>query len=97
MSKESIWVRQRRLKKEEEVLLSRIRQTFRGLAVELDNDDWQAATTSSDLLVTQCIRQNEIELELDDVDWIVGKFDQIGERMEKLESEARQHGWKAHD
>jgi hypothetical protein len=94
---DSIWTRERKLNEEEKLLLIEIRRTFKGLATELDNDDWRASATSADLLITQCIRQDEIERELGNITPMIEAFDRIGERMEKLEAEARQHGWKAHD
>jgi hypothetical protein len=90
---ENIWTRQHRLQKEERLLLDSMRSTFKGMGVELDNDDFKASATSADLLVTQCIRQVEIETELKDVNYLVDGFDKLNERMEKLEELAKSEGW----
>jgi hypothetical protein len=95
--RDNIWTRQRKLHELEDKTLEDLRSTFKGLATELDNDDWTASAVSADILIGQCQVLQKMEPEIEDVDWLVGKFDEIGERMEKLEGEARQHGWKAHD
>jgi len=82
---DSIWTRQRRLREEESDLLKSLRRNFKSLSVELDHDDWASAAASSDEITSVCVRMTALTIELDDVDWIVGSFDRINERMEALE------------
>jgi hypothetical protein len=92
MIKESIWSRQRRLKKDEKDILEVLRNDFRSMSVELDNDDWKAAAVSSDSITTACIKLHRMKDEIEDVDWIVGSFDRINERMEQLETALTEAG-----
>jgi hypothetical protein len=90
---ENIWTRQRRLQTEEERLLESMRDCFKGLGTALDTDDWKTGASYSDQLVGHCVRQAEIERELHDVNDLVSRFDQINERMERLEEAAKAEGW----
>jgi hypothetical protein len=83
---DNIWTRQRKLQDREKDLLAGIRSTFKGLVAELDNDDWRAAAISSDELTGFCVEQEKLEIELEDVTWIVDSFARINERMEQLEA-----------
>ena len=89
---ESIWTRQRKLQDEEAKILAAMRTTFKSLGVELDNDDWRAGAVSADLLISQCVRQAEIERELEGVTPLVEGFDRINERMEQLEQTLMNEG-----
>jgi hypothetical protein len=86
MIKQPIWTRQRNLQDINDQNLIDMRATFKGLATELDNDDWRAAAISADALITQVVRQKEIDRELEDVNEIVAAWDRINERMEQIES-----------
>ena len=83
--RDSIWTRQRKLHQQEQAILKDLRQTFKDLSVELDNDDWRAAATSARSVADLCDELTPITIEIEDVDWIVASFDRINERMEKLD------------
>jgi hypothetical protein len=90
--RENIWTRQRKLQDREKDLLGAIRSTFKGLVAELDHDDWRSAAISADELTGFCVEQEKLEIELEDVTWIVDSFARINERMEQLESTLMEAG-----
>ena len=82
---ESIWTRLRKLQDNEEGVLFNLRQNQKGLAAELDNDDWEGAATSAHAIMTDSIRMQEIERELENVNALAEGYERIAEGIELLE------------
>ena len=85
---ESIWTRLRKIQDHEEGVLFNLRQNQKGLAAELDNDDWEGASTSAHAIMTDSVRMQEIERELEDVVELVEGYARIEARMEILEGKS---------
>ena len=83
--RESIWTRERKLKEEEEFLLTSLRMHYKSLHAELDNDDWDAAKTTAVAIQECCIRQKMVERELENVTALCDGWERIEKRMDELE------------
>ena len=85
---ESIWTRQRKLKEREEKVLENLRERQKNLANQLEHDNWGDAALSANTIMILCIRMEEIERELEDVDALVEGWQRISNGMELLEGKS---------
>ena len=82
---ENIWTRQRKLQDDHAEIIERLRKRFKALGLRLDGSDWKISAELSDEIISLCVRQVEIERELEGVTELVEGFDKINKRMEQLE------------